>query len=540
MKGLSPNKEMKNKLIASGIVFLVFVVDVNTSLGIAVAVLYILALFWLVRVKENLLYILSVFAIICTLLTIFVVWLNYPSPSEKAYINRGISILLIWMSAVLLYRFSSYREAKDEQIHFTQFTIEKSTDMILWITIDGRFIHANEAACKTMGYSLEEFLELTVPDTDPIHTFDSYKQAWLQIKTNGARLVEREFIHKSGKRIPVEIKSNYVNYSGTEYNCAFFRDITNRKRLEKEKKENQEKLLKAHLNLVEINKAYSRFVPHDFLNLLGYDNILDLKLGDSAQAKMSILFADIRDYSSLSEQMTPQENFEFINAYLGRIGPVIKENGGFINQYYGDGVMALFVENHENALKAAVQIQQVICKYNIKRRKVNRTTIEIGIGIHLGELMLGVIGDYERNDSGVISNAVNMASRFEGLTKLFGTSTIFSEQLKEDIPNITPYNTRHLGKFQVKGSTKPVNIFQTFEGTGNEKIYREASTLQLFATGLKYYYDLQFKKAKSCFEKVLIHNPSDMAADYYVHQSKEHLAANSEADWQGVEVMITK
>ena len=120
-------------------------------------------------------------------------------------------------------------------------------------------------------------------------------------------------------------------------------------------------------------------------------------------------------------------DFKFINAFLGRVGPVIERHGGFINQYLGDGIMALFIKDHEACLQAAIEMQQAIQQYNKKRQAKGRLPIKVGIGLNTGQLMLGIIGDPKRYDSSVISDAVNTASRMEGLTKFFGTSIILSE-----------------------------------------------------------------------------------------------------------------
>ena len=96
--------------------------------------------------------------------------------------------------------------------------------------------------------------------------------------------------------------------------------------------ENQQKL---NQQLKRSNRAFGRFVPYEFLRSLGHTSVLEVELGDQVEKEVSILFADIRKYTSLSEQMSPKENFNFLNAYLGRMGPIIKDRGGFVNQFLG-------------------------------------------------------------------------------------------------------------------------------------------------------------------------------------------------------------
>jgi len=94
--------------------------------------------------------------------------------------------------------------------------------------------------------------------------------------------------------------------------------------------------------LRQINIVSNKFVPKTFLNFLGKSNILDATLGDYVEKQVTVMFSDIRDYTSLSEKMTPKQNFKFVNRFNQLMGPIIQHNKGFINQYLGDGLMAIF------------------------------------------------------------------------------------------------------------------------------------------------------------------------------------------------------
>ena len=105
--------------------------------------------------------------------------------------------------------------------------------------------------------------------------------------------------------------------------------------------EMSERLKNYFQSLDNINRANARFVPRQFLDFLGKESITDIQLGDQVQKEMTIMFSDIRDFTSLSETMTPKENFDFINNYLGYMEPVIRTNNGFIDKFMGDAIMAL-------------------------------------------------------------------------------------------------------------------------------------------------------------------------------------------------------
>ena len=106
-----------------------------------------------------------------------------------------------------------------------------------------------------------------------------------------------------------------------------------------------------------MNEANARFVPRQFLEYLGKESIADIQLGDQVQKEMAVLFTDIRDFTSISEQMTPKENFNFLNNYLGYMEPVIRNNNGFVDKYIGDSIMALFPDNTEDAINAAIEMR---------------------------------------------------------------------------------------------------------------------------------------------------------------------------------------
>ncbi|HSH05525.1 MAG TPA: adenylate/guanylate cyclase domain-containing protein, partial [Anaerolineae bacterium] len=217
----------------------------------------------------------------------------------------------------------------------------------------------------------------------------------------------------------------------------------------------------AYGELVQTNKAYSRFVPVEVLTLLDRDNIIDVELGDQTEMEMSILFADVRNFTTLSEQMTPKENFDFINRLLGEIGPLIREHGGFIDKYMGDGIMALFPGSAEAAVRAGLALQAAVVEFNAAQGLAGEA-IGLGVGIHTGWLMLGTIGEAERMEGTVISDTVNTASRLEGLTKQYGVGVIVSEAVKAKLGEGEGYRWRFLDEVQVKGKREAVGVYEVW------------------------------------------------------------------------------
>ncbi|RMI27519.1 MAG: response regulator, partial [Calditrichaeota bacterium] len=265
--------------------------------------------------------------------------------------------------------------------------------------------------------------------------------------------------------------------------------------------------VKTHLTLKSINAAYARFVPHEFLRTLGRESIVEVKLGDQVQGEMTVLFSDIRSFTSLVEGMTPEQSFNFLNEYLRYVIPAIRNHRGFIDKYIGDAIMAMFPHRAEDALEAAIEAVQQVEAYNRIRRRRGDTPIEIGIGLHTGMLMLGTIGDEERMDGTVISDAVNLASRLEGLTKIYGATIVISQSTLSSIPYPEKYHLRFLGRVQVKGKKDPVGVYEVYDGQPEALIELRMKTREDFEKGLEYYFDREFAEAVLCFKRVLNIDP---------------------------------
>jgi len=275
---------------------------------------------------------------------------------------------------------------------------------------------------------------------------------------------------------------------------------------------------KAEAELIQLNEALSRFVPRQFLQLLEKDSIIDIQLGDEVEQEMSVLFSDIRNFTTLSETMTPEDNFKFINAYLSQMEPAIIEHQGFIDKYMGDGIMALFSGSADDALRAGISMLQRLAKYNKNRLKSGYLRLKIGIGINTGSLMLGTVGGRYRMDTTVISDHVNLASRLENLTKEYGVSLFMTHYTLARLQNPTEYNLRFIEQVKVKGKTKAVAVFEVFDGDEPHIKQSKLATKTMFEQGVLLYYQRQMQQAAQHFEVVLEMNPRDTVAQLYLRR----------------------
>ncbi len=298
--------------------------------------------------------------------------------------------------------------------------------------------------------------------------------------------------------------------------------------------------VRSHLHLLEINNAYSRFVPQEILKALGRDSIIKVELGDQIQGEMTVFFSDIRAFSEISERMSPRENFEFLNKYLSVVTPPIKEHSGFVDKYIGDAILALFPAKPDNALQAAIKTMQKLEDYNAQRELDGEDQLDIGIGLHTGPMMMGTIGDKDRMDVTVISDAVNLASRLESLTKRFGCKIAISEFTFLKLTDPQQYHHRFLGRIQVKGKRDVVPIYEVFDGDPPEIKALKNQTREEFEQGLTSYFSKDFAEAILMFKHVLDINPEDKTARFYLKRAAELVVSDVPEDWYGVEALRSK
>lgn len=309
--------------------------------------------------------------------------------------------------------------------------------------------------------------------------------------------------------------------------------IKNSKIYEDSEKARIKQLEEFNMNLTMINKSLQKFVPKDFVQFLDKENITEVHLGDSVQQDMSILFSDIRSFTTISESMSPKDNFGFLNSYLKVTSPVIRKNKGFIDKYIGDAIMALFPETASNAVDAGIEMLDEVHKLNVKRKEWGRVPIQIGIGIHTGAPMLGIIGEEKRFEFTVISDAVNLASRIEGLTKAYSASILISEDTLAAIKNPDKYIYRMVDKVKVKGKNNPVTIYEILNGNSERIINLKLSTKKQFEEGVELYLVEKFDEASALFKEILKIDPKDTAVSLYLERSKYYSVHGVPLNWEG-------
>jgi len=288
-------------------------------------------------------------------------------------------------------------------------------------------------------------------------------------------------------------------------------------------------LNKINKKSVELSEASSKFVPIEFLHYLKKRSITDIKLGDYQKFNMTVLFVDIRDFTKLSEQLTPQENFDFLNNYLKVISPSISKNGGFIDKYIGDAIMALFPNQPEDAINAAIDIKSALVEYNIGRVKAGYDIIKIGAGIHKGDLILGTIGNERRMETTVIADAVNVSSRLEHATKFYGESILISNDVYNSISNLNEYVIREVDIVKLRGKSNKTTIYSILNNDDRfNSLY-----LKDYHDALEIFKGNDFEKALFQFKKLKKKNSFDKLVNIYHDRCRYADISGAPEDWGG-------
>ncbi|MEG4114210.1 MULTISPECIES: adenylate/guanylate cyclase domain-containing protein [unclassified Microcoleus] len=286
--------------------------------------------------------------------------------------------------------------------------------------------------------------------------------------------------------------------------------------------------------LEKLLQAYGRFVPDEFLQFLGKQSMVDFQLGDHVSKEMAIMFSDMRSFTTMAEQMTPQENFDFINNYLQQISPEIRKHNGFIVKYIGDGVMAVFPDGVDDAIQAGIVKLEQLHKYNQSRKINGDIPLKIGIGIHVGDTMVGIIGDANRMQADALSDHVNLTARLEGLTKYYGVSLLISGDVVQRLSQPEKYHIRFLDRAIVKGRQEAITVCEVLDVEVEPVRSLKIQTLPIFEEGLQEYCQGNFAKAIVFFEQIVALNPDDKPSQLYIKRLQSLLRNSIPANWNGV------
>jgi len=281
-----------------------------------------------------------------------------------------------------------------------------------------------------------------------------------------------------------------------------------------------------------LKKAFSTYLSADLVSEIARNPDL-LKLGGETRV-ISILFSDIRGFTTLSEKLTPEELVALLNQYLSPMTRIVMEERGTLDKFIGDAIMAFFnapleVPDHpERACRCALRMIEGLAVLNDQLTIKSVPVLEIGIGIHTGEAVVGNMGADIRFDYTAIGDSVNLASRLEGLTKFYGVAVIVSDATRKQVGS--EFNFRELDLVRVKGKHEPVAVF--------ELITKQSGLYDSFAEGMRLYRERDFASALGIFESLSKYN--DTVSNLYVERCNAFLSNPPDAGWDGVYVALSK
>jgi adenylate cyclase len=266
-------------------------------------------------------------------------------------------------------------------------------------------------------------------------------------------------------------------------------------------------------------------------------------LGGQVQ-KATILFSDIRSFTTISEKIGAQETVSMLNEYFTIMVDIIFKHSGILDKYIGDAIMSVFGtpfttgEDADRAVMVAVDMLTALVDFNSIRIKEGKEKINIGIGINTGDIVVGNIGSLKRMDYTVIGDGVNIASRLEGANKHYGTNILLSEFTAKELKY--EYIMREVDLIQVKGKYKPVSIYEVLDYHNDTSFPNLEKVLKMYNEGLSHYKDMNWREGIKSFEKAFMLNPYDRLLDVYINRCQYFIENPPEDNWNGVWVMEEK
>ncbi|PKA17657.1 adenylate/guanylate cyclase domain-containing protein [Leptospira haakeii] len=296
-----------------------------------------------------------------------------------------------------------------------------------------------------------------------------------------------------------------------------------------------------NLEIAKQRDAFYRFVPSEFISILDRESPVEIKIGDSKEKTMSVFFADLRGYTTVSEKLSPDENIKYLNKYFSAFEDIIFKNAGFVDKYIGDAIMALFSDHSDraekdnfnsadNALQSAIDMVRYVESLN----DGIGIGADLGIGVNTGPLILGTVGSERRIDTTVVGDTVNLSSRVQSLSGFYKSKILVTHHTFLRLNLLSDVMAREIDTVIVKGKTQPVILYEVFQADEPESVdWKEGSKMKL-NEGIALYKAGQFKNAFSIFKELYKEKPTDNIVKLYAKRTKMILGQDPPGDWDGI------
>lgn len=291
---------------------------------------------------------------------------------------------------------------------------------------------------------------------------------------------------------------------------------------------------------LRLTAAQGRFVPGQFLENLGHSDIAEVGLGEFVARDMSVMFADLRDFTPVAERLPPRDVIDMLNRYFSRIGVPIAEGGGFVDSYNGDEIMALFPLPADRAVEAGVAMAAALREFNRESRAQGWPALEMGIGVNSGPLVLGTVGSADRLKCGVVGDTVNTASRIEQLTKRYGVRFLVGEQTYRLLGDDGRFALRAVDRVAAKGKAHAMTLYEVLDAEEPARREAKEATRSRLDEARSLYAERRFSESRRLLADARSIDPDDTVLAVLAERCRRYEIDPPPADWQGVEALDSK
>jgi predicted ATPase/class 3 adenylate cyclase len=297
------------------------------------------------------------------------------------------------------------------------------------------------------------------------------------------------------------------------------------------------KLYQDQLRLIE---AQDHFVPHQFLETLGRRDIAHVGLGEHVAKSMSVMFADLRDFTPLAESLEPRTVIELLNRFFASMELPILQAGGFVDSFAGDEIKVLFDASPANAIRAGIGMWRSLEELNKRSLTLGQPELRMGIGVSRGSVVLGTVGGPNRIQCSVVGDTVNLASRIEQLTKIYRARLLIGAHMFQSLTEPHDFTIRKVDRVAVKGKNAPFDVYEVIDAETPERAAAKRATRTLLDTAMTRYFGREFEAALVLFEQASAEDPDDVVPTLFLERCERYLESPPPADWQGFEKLTSK
>ena len=280
-------------------------------------------------------------------------------------------------------------------------------------------------------------------------------------------------------------------------------------------------------------EAQRRFVPSQFLENLARRDIAHVGVGEYVVKRMSVMFCDIRGFMRIAEHLDPRNVIELLNRYFPNMERPIVDAGGFIGSFAGDEIMALFEGTVASAIRAGVAMWRALDAFNVRNAELNQPTLNMGVGVNTGSVVLGTVGGENRIQCGVVGDTVNLASRVEQLTKIYDARFLVSGATYAELSDPDAFMIRLVDRAAVVGKSALVEVYEVLDADPPDRRTLKFAARERLHSGMNSYFRGDFNTAHTLFELLRSEDPADRVPAIFAERCARNLREHP--DRQGLD-----